>query len=64
MESILGQALAALKSGNEDLAWEIAQQDEDMLPSVTKSTWLEWAHTAILRRNLEAATVYPTAYYS
>lgn len=39
------QSLEILKTGdaNIDLAWQIAQQDEGLLPEVTKDKWLSWA---------------------
>ena len=50
---ILNQALEALKNGNEEEAWKIAQQDEGLLPHVTKEQWIEFAYKAIERREQE-----------
>ena len=56
MNMTLNQALETAKSGNWEKAWEIAQQDEGLLPTVKKETWVEFAKKAIARREAEAAT--------
>lgn len=52
MKTTLNEALNLLKAGDESGAWEIAQQDEGLLPEVTKDQWVAWA-TKVLedRRN-------------
>ncbi len=44
MHITLNEALDALRTGDEDTAWEIAQQDEGLNPGVTKEQWLAWAY--------------------
>ena len=43
MKTTTQEALKEYKAGNVDKAWEIAQQDEGLLPEVTKTQWVEWA---------------------
>ena len=38
------EAIKTLKTGNEELAWIVAQQDDGLLPSVTKDQWLAFAY--------------------
>jgi len=46
----LNRALAEARKGNWDKAWAIAQQDEGLLPDVTKVQWIEWAKTIVAKR--------------
>jgi len=41
------EATEILKTGNEQAAWELAQQDEGLLPGVTKEQWLAFAYNVI-----------------
>lgn len=41
------RALNALLKGKEDLAWEIAKDDRELLPHVTKESWLEHGYRSI-----------------
>ena len=50
----LNEALEILGNGNEDKAWEVAQQDEGLNEGVTKEQWLDFAYKAIERRKAEA----------
>ena len=59
----LNQALETAKNGNWNKAWEIAQQDEGLLPEVTKEQWIEFAKKAIDRRESEAQAM-PEAWNS
>jgi hypothetical protein len=43
MKITLMQSLEILKTGDTNLAWQIARQDEGLLPEVTKDFWLSWA---------------------
>lgn len=36
------KAKKVFKTGDIDKAWEIAQQDEGLLPDITKEEWVEW----------------------
>ncbi len=53
MKTTLNQALEILKNGNEQEAWEVAQQDEGLNEGVTKEQWLDFANKAIARREAE-----------
>ncbi len=37
------QAIKEFKDGNIDIAWEIAIQDEGLLPGVSKADWIKFA---------------------
>jgi len=50
----LNQALEILENGNEDKAWEVAQQDEGLNAGVTKEQWLAFAYKVIENRKAEA----------
>ena len=53
MKTTLNQALEILKNGNEQEAWEVAQQDEGLNEGVTKEQWLEFAYGVLARRASE-----------
>lgn len=36
------QAKEIFKTGDINKAWEVAQQDEGLLPEITKEMWVEW----------------------
>lgn len=38
-------------TGDEDAAWAMAQQDEGLLPDVTKAQWLEFCYACIARKD-------------
>jgi hypothetical protein len=50
MKKTLNAALKVFRTGNVDKAWEIAQQDEGLLETVTKDQWVAWA-TEIAKRD-------------
>lgn len=52
MKKTLNQALEIAKAGNWEKAWQVAQEDEGLLPEVTKSQWIEFAKKAIERREM------------
>ena len=54
MVTTLNQALEIAKTGNWNQAWEIAQQDEGMLPGTKKEAWIDFAKKALIRREEEA----------
>ena len=41
------EATEILKTGNEQAAWELAQQYDGLLPGVTKDQWLAMAYNVI-----------------
>lgn len=41
------EAVQTLKTGNEQAAWEIAQQDDGLLTGITKEQWLTFAYGVI-----------------
>ena len=41
------EATEILKTGNEQAAWELAQQDDGLLPGTTKEQWLAMAYNVI-----------------
>ena len=41
------EATEILKTGNEQAAWEMAQQDDGLLPGVTQEQWLAFAYGVI-----------------
>lgn len=41
------EAKEVFKTGNIDKAWEIAKQDEGLLPEITKEQWIEWIKTKV-----------------
>ncbi len=41
------EAVEELKIGNEQTAWELAQQDDGLLPGTTKEQWLAFANNVI-----------------
>lgn len=53
MKITFNQAVEILMAGDENKAWEVAQQDDGLLPGVTREQWLEFAKGVIERRKLE-----------
>lgn len=49
MKMMFLEAKAALAAGNPDRAWELAQQDEGLLPGVQKADWLAYVEAIIAR---------------
>jgi len=49
MKTTLQKALALYRVGNVDEAWAVAQQDEGLLPEVTREQWVEWAQKIVDR---------------
>jgi hypothetical protein len=47
MKRTANEALEMAATGNFDAAWAIAQQDEGLLPHVTKTKWIAWAKKKI-----------------
>lgn len=47
MKTTHNQAKQIAQTGNFDKAWEIAKQDEGLLPTVTKESWITWIKTKI-----------------
>jgi len=45
--TIYTDARNELEAGNEDKAWEIASQDETLLPHVTKEQWITHTKKAL-----------------
>jgi len=44
------RAIEALANGNPALAWKLAQQDEGLLPTVTRDEWMAFAGRIIASR--------------
>jgi hypothetical protein len=63
MKMTAAQALDIAIAGDWAKAWEIAQQDEGLLPDATFEQWKAWAIKAIERRNSLFLDM-PAAYYS
>lgn len=56
MANTHNQAIEALKSGNTELAWSIAQQDEGIKEGVTMDAWVRFATRSIdLQSQIDAA---------
>jgi len=53
MKTTHNQAIEILKNGNEQEAWEVAKQDEGLLPEVTKEQWLDFAKKVLAERENE-----------
>ena len=47
MNTTHNEAKELFIAGQIDKAWEVAQQDEGLLPHVTKEMWIEWIQTTI-----------------
>lgn len=51
MNMTYNNAIALLKSGKQDEAWDEAKKDEGMLPEVTKRMWLSFAYSKLAARD-------------
>ena len=47
MKTTYTSAKSIAQTGNFDKAWEVAKQDEGLLPHVTKEMWITWIKTKI-----------------
>lgn len=58
MQSTLNQAIEILEqTGDESRAFDVARQDDGMLPGVTQQAWVAFARDAIKRRRAEAESM-------
>ena len=54
MTNTHNKAIAILATGNQARAWEVAQQDEGLLPHITFGAWLAFAEACVARHVAEA----------